>query len=172
MSSSEKTSWSLKTSFWKKNCQTNSKMPMKNFSYERLPCKSVNFMLLRHPSKKSQSMETFTPEKFSWTFFNLLDNFSSKMVFLNDKKSFQSLRSEYSLKIWKFSDIFYFTDLMRQTKDKKIPRTILKIRLKTKVYFCFRKIPCGLIPKPLNVRFFTVFGRFIENYLRNLTCWE
>jgi hypothetical protein len=98
ISSSEKTSWSLLTSFWKKNCQTNSKMAMKNFSHEKLLCKSLNFMVLGHPSKKSQTMETFTSEKFSWTFLNLMDNFSSKMMFLNYKKSPQTLRSEYSLR--------------------------------------------------------------------------
>jgi hypothetical protein len=34
ISNSEKTSWSLKTIFWKKNCPINSKTVMKNFSHE------------------------------------------------------------------------------------------------------------------------------------------
>jgi hypothetical protein len=53
--SSEKTYWNLKTSFWKKNCPINSKTVMKNFSHVRLPFKSLNFMVLEFPSKKSQS---------------------------------------------------------------------------------------------------------------------
>jgi hypothetical protein len=51
---SEKTSLSLKTSFWKKNCPINSKTFIKNFFHVRLPSKSLNFMVLGYPSKKSQ----------------------------------------------------------------------------------------------------------------------
>jgi hypothetical protein len=40
------------------------------------------------------------------------------------------------------------------------------------IYFSFREIPCSLIPKPLNKCILSVFGRFIEDYLTNLTCWE
>jgi hypothetical protein len=61
---------------------------------------------------------------------------------------------------------------LRQTRGaKKILRTVLKTGLKTKkklVYFGFREIRCGLFLKGI----FSVFGRFIEEYLRNLTCWE
>jgi hypothetical protein len=61
---------------------------------------------------------------------------------------------------------------LRQTRRvKKIPKTVLKTRLKTKD-FGFRKIPCGVFAKPLNKGIFSDFGRFIEDYLRNLTCWE
>jgi hypothetical protein len=74
-----------------------------------------------------------------------------------------------------FLGISYFTDL-RQTKAvKKIPKTVMKTRLKTKestFIFAFRKIPCGLFPKLLEKGTFSVFGRFIEDYLRNLTYWE
>jgi hypothetical protein len=38
------------------------------------------------------------------------------------------------------------------------------------VYFGFRKIPCSPFPNPLNSGISSVFGRFIENYPRNL--WE
>jgi hypothetical protein len=34
------------------------------------------------------------------------------------------------------------------------------------------EILCDHIPKPLNKGIWSVFGRFIEDYLRNLTCWE
>jgi hypothetical protein len=47
--------------------------------------------------KFSDLKENLTWHKFSWLFLNFLDNVSSKMMFLNSKKSFQSLGSEYSL---------------------------------------------------------------------------
>jgi hypothetical protein len=53
------------------------------------------------------------------------------------------------------------------------PKAVFKTRLDTKknhVYFDFRKIPCGLFPQPLNKGIFSVFGNFIEDYLRNLMC--
>jgi hypothetical protein len=49
ISRSEKTYWSLKTSFWRINYPINSKMVMKIFSHVRSP----------------KTMETLTPEKFS-----------------------------------------------------------------------------------------------------------
>jgi hypothetical protein len=38
--------------------------------------------------------------------------------------------------------------------------------------FGFRKIRSGLFPKPLDKGIFSVFGIFIDDYLRNLTFWE
>jgi hypothetical protein len=38
---SEKNSWSLKTSFWKKNCQITSKTVIKNFFHVRFPGKNL-----------------------------------------------------------------------------------------------------------------------------------
>jgi hypothetical protein len=74
----------------------------------------------------------------------------------------------------KFPDISYLTDLRRTRSAKKIPKTVLKTRQNQRnhVYFDFRKIYCGLFSKPLNKGIFSVFGRFIEDYLRNLMCWE
>jgi hypothetical protein len=98
-------------------------------------------------------MITRTPEKFSWPFLNLLDNFISNMFFLNSK----GMESEYFLKKDVTNSrnlLFYrFEAKQRCWKDSK------------KVYFGFRKIPCGLFPKDI----FSVFGRLIEDYLRNLT---
>jgi hypothetical protein len=66
MPCSEKTYWSLKISFWKKNIPINSKTVIKNFFHVRLPSKSLNFMLLIYLSKKSsKTIETLTPEKLS-----------------------------------------------------------------------------------------------------------
>jgi hypothetical protein len=39
-------------------------------------------------------------------------------------------------------------------------------------YFGFRRILWRLLKKPLNKGIFSVFGRFIEDFLRNQTCWE
>jgi hypothetical protein len=111
--SSETSSWSLKILYWKKNRPNNSKMAMKNFSYERLLWKSLH------------SIETLTPEKFSWPFLNYLDDFSSNTIFLNSKKTFQSSGSEYALKT--------NLEASRQTRGAKdISRTVLKSGLKTK----------------------------------------
>jgi hypothetical protein len=69
---------------------------------------------------------------------------------------------------------YYFTDLRRTGGDFKISKTVLKTRLKTKktIYFNFWKIPCCPFLKLLKKGIFSVFERFIEDYLRNLTCWE
>jgi hypothetical protein len=66
---------------------------------------------------------------------------------------------------------------MRQTKDtKKISKTVLKTKLKTietTYTLVFGKRPSCLFPKPLNYDIiFSVFGRFIEDYLRILKFWE
>jgi hypothetical protein len=95
------------------------------------------------------------------TIFELIGKISSKMRFLNPKKIIQGLGTEVLLKrTWKFLFIFYYTDV-RQTRDAK--------RFKK---FGFRKIPYGLLPKPLNKDIFSVFGIFTDDYLRNLTFWE
>jgi hypothetical protein len=100
------------------------------------------------------------------------------MMFLNSKKSFRSFRSEYSLRTdFEVPDIFFIlqiSDKPELQKDSK--NSFENYRLKTKEtaysYFGFRKIPCDFFPKPLNKDMFSVFGRFIKDYLRNLTCWE
>jgi hypothetical protein len=89
---SEKTSWRLKTWFWKKNCPINSKTVMKNFSQLRLPCKSLNLIVLGHPRKNL----------YSWSIIIAIFEFAgqfffSKMMFLNSEKSFQNLRIVNSL---------------------------------------------------------------------------
>jgi hypothetical protein len=65
---------------------------------------------------------------------------------------------------------------MRQTREaKKIPKTVLRTRLdskpkKPRIYFGFREVPCGLLPKLLNKSIFCVLKKFIEDYLRSLMC--
>jgi hypothetical protein len=67
---SEKTSWSLKTLFWKKNYPINSKMVNKNFLHVRLPYKSVIPMVLGYSNKKSQNMKNFHDHfLIYWTIF-------------------------------------------------------------------------------------------------------
>jgi hypothetical protein len=107
--------------------------------------------------KKSQNHGKPTREKFSWPYMNLLDNFASKWYFLNPRRLCrawnQSTAWEWSRE---FPSIFYFTDL-RQTSLK----TVLRIGLKTKLH-------CGLFPKALIKGISGVFGRLIEDYLRNV----
>jgi hypothetical protein len=106
---SEKTSWSSKISFWNQKCPINSKSVIKNFFHIRLPCKYLNFMVLGYPSKKSQNLRNpIASEKLSRLYLSLLHKFSSKMMFLNSKKIFQTMGSEYSLRRdWKLPNISY-----------------------------------------------------------------
>jgi hypothetical protein len=62
ISSSEKTSLSLKISFWKKNCPINSLTFMKNPTHVRLPCKSHGF-------RTSKSQNYGDPYLISLQFF-------------------------------------------------------------------------------------------------------
>jgi hypothetical protein len=39
-------------------------------------------------------------------------------------------------------------------------------------FLWFHKIPCGLFHKPLKEGIFSVSGILIEDFLRNLKCWE
>jgi hypothetical protein len=66
---------------------------------------------------------------------------------------------------------------LRQFRSaKKIPKTVLKTRLKTKettYTLVFLKYLVVSFQRPLNKGILSVFGRFFEDYLiRNLTCWE
>jgi hypothetical protein len=62
-----------------------------------------------------------------WQRSHTWDNFASKMMFLNSKKSFPSLESVFIQNgLGSFPDISYFTDL-RQIRDaEKIQKTVLK----------------------------------------------
>jgi hypothetical protein len=91
---SEKSSWSLKTSFWKKDCPTNSKMAMKNFSHERIPCKSLNFMVLGHPSNTSQNYGN----PCSWKIFMAIIEFVGQFFFQNDVFKLQKDFSEHGIR--------------------------------------------------------------------------
>jgi hypothetical protein len=57
-------------------------------------------------------LESLTWKKFFMTVFEFIGQFLYKMMFLNFKKSFQTMGSElYSLRRdWKLPDISYFTD--------------------------------------------------------------
>jgi hypothetical protein len=85
------------------------------------------------PWKSEIYRKAFTPEKFSWQFLNLMADFSSKIRFFNSKKTFQNMGSEYSLRTdLEVSRHFYFTDFKQTRGAKKLPKTVLKTRLKTK----------------------------------------
>jgi hypothetical protein len=61
--------------------------------------------------------------------------FIVQFFFLNDFFKLQEVFSELEigvLRTWKFSGIFYFTDLRQTREAKKISKTVLKTRLKTK----------------------------------------
>jgi hypothetical protein len=92
-------------------------------------------------------------------------------MFLNPKKTFQSLRSEYFLRqTWKFQEISYFTDLRQPGGAKKYLKTVLKTRLKTKettYILVFGKT--SLFPsEATQLEQFQCFWKI----QRNLTCWK
>jgi hypothetical protein len=148
--SSEKSSWSLKTSFWKQNCPTNSKMIMVFMVFGLLAWISKNHKEIFH-------------DRF-WIYwkndvFKLQKFFSELEIRLFLENGFGSYQKFLNLQI---------SDETRHAN--KIPKTILKTRLKTK------EITYNLVfVKYLVVFFrshsgiFSVFRRFIENYLKNLT---
>jgi hypothetical protein len=97
-------------------------------------------------------------------------------MFLNSKKSFQ----EHGIRVFHEKGLGSFqTFLIIQIWDKPdVLKTFQKqfwrpnIKPKKLRILWFRKIPCGLFPKPLKKYIFSGSGIFIEDYLRNLTCWE
>jgi hypothetical protein len=64
-----------------------------------LPCKSLNFMYLGYPSKKSQNHGNSYARKIFMTIFEFIEQlFFSNFVFKLQEDIFQSSGSEYSLK--------------------------------------------------------------------------
>jgi hypothetical protein len=66
---------------------------MKNFSHVRLPCKSLNFMVLGYPRKKSQNYEK---KNFFMTIFELVRHF----FFQNDVFKLQEDFSELGIRVF------------------------------------------------------------------------
>jgi hypothetical protein len=166
---SEISSWSLKTSFWKKIYPKNSKIVMTVFYIIFLYGFETSCLDILIP----YSSEIYREIYFSWPFLNFLDNYSYKMIFLNSKKSFQSMGSEYSLKRdWKFPEMSYFIDLRQTRCANNIPIQFWNLISKPKkpglLWFC--KIHCCRFPKPLKEGIFSVSGIFIKDYLRNQMC--
>jgi hypothetical protein len=97
------------------------------------------------------------------------------MMFLNSKKIFQSMGSEYSLRRdWKLPGISYLTDLRRNRCAKNIPKTELKTRFKTKeiTYTLISYNTLWSLFQTTQRGIFSVSGIWIEDYLRNLTWRE
>jgi hypothetical protein len=106
---------------------------------------------------------------------NLSDNFSSKMMFFNPKKFFQSMGSEYLLR----TDLEALRHFFLQIWDKpevikRFQKQFLKLNTKKNKLrvLWFRKIPCDLFLKSLKKGVFSASAIFVEDYLRNLTYWE
>jgi hypothetical protein len=70
--------------------EINSKMVMKNSSLVRLPCKSLNFMVLGHPSKHSQNY------RYPYTIFQFVGQF----FFQNDVFKLQENFSELDIRVF------------------------------------------------------------------------
>jgi hypothetical protein len=131
----EKTSWSLKTSFWNKNCPINSKTVMKNVSHVRFTWKSLQFMVLGYPSKNSQNHGNL----YVWKMFMTVcgwTNFLPKWFY-----KLQDDLSEHGIKSipweWTRHTLFNrFVTNQRYLKDSK------------NIYFDFRKKYWGLSQEP------------------------
>jgi hypothetical protein len=68
---------------------------MKNFSHVRVPCKSLNFMVLGYPSMKSQNHGTPYVRKIFMTIFELVGQF----FFQNDIFKLQEDFSELGIRV-------------------------------------------------------------------------
>jgi hypothetical protein len=66
-----------------------------------------------------------------------------------------------------------FETNQRTRGAKNIPKTVLKTRLKMKeTTYTLVFVKCLWSLSEANKAMFSVFGIFIDDYLRNLTCWE
>jgi hypothetical protein len=121
---------------------------MKNFSYVRLPCKSLNFMVLEYLGKKSQNPHS---RKIFMTIFVFVGQF----FFQNDIYKLQENFSEPGIRIILENGIGSF-----QTRGaKKISKNCFENWTQNQrihVDFGF--------PEPLTKGIFSVFGRFIDFY--------
>jgi hypothetical protein len=110
------------------------------------------------------------------TVFELIWQF----FFQNDVFKLQEVISEHGIRVFQEKGLGSFqTFLILQVWDKPnvlktFQKQFWKLDLKPKNprILWFRKIPCGLFPKPLKEGIFSVSGKFIEDYLISLTCWE
>jgi hypothetical protein len=62
---------------------------------------------------------------------------------------------------------------MLQIRDKLVLKNFENYtqNQRNHVYFDFQKMACCLFPQPLIKGIFSVFGRFIEDFFKNLRCW-
>jgi hypothetical protein len=115
-------------------------------------------------------MKILTREKFSWPFLNLLDNFFSKMLFINSKNTYQSLGSKYFLRM-DLEASLHFSYYRLETNWRCFNNSKNSFENYTQnqrnhVYFGLRKIPCGLFSSK---GIFSVFGDLekIQKQIRN-----
>jgi hypothetical protein len=74
---------------------------------------------------------------------------------------------------WKFPGIYDFSDLRQTRCARKIRKPVLETTLiteETAYTLDFRKN--FVVSSWSQLGIFSAFGRFIEDYLSNLTCWE
>jgi hypothetical protein len=121
-------------------------------------------------------LEALRGRNFLWPFLNLLDNLSSKMMFLK----IQEIFSEHEIRVFlekghgSFQTFLILQFWNKPDVLKTFQKPFWKLDLKPKKprILGFRKIPCDHFPKPLKEGIFSVSGIFIEHYLMNLTFWE
>jgi hypothetical protein len=113
-------------------------------------------------------------------FFITVFEFIGQFFFQNDVFKLQKDFSKHEIRVFLEKRLGCFqTFLILQIWDKPdvletFQKQFWKLDSKAKKprLLCFRKIPCGLFPKPLKEGIFSVSEIFIEDYLSNLTCWS
>jgi hypothetical protein len=78
------------------------------------------------------------------------------------------------IKTWKFPGISYFSDLRQTRCAEKISKPVLETTLFTKETMCTLDFTKYFVVsfEVTQILKSSAFGRFIDDYLRNLTCWE
>jgi hypothetical protein len=120
--------------------------------------------LINYVEKKFMAVfEYIGPFFFQSDIFKLQEVFSEHGIRVFLEKRLICFQTFLILKIWDKPEVLkrfqkQFWKLVQKPKKPRI--------------FWFRKIPCGLFPKPFKEGIFNVFGIFIEDYLKNLTCWK
>jgi hypothetical protein len=118
-------------------------------------------------------------ESLTWKkFFMAIFEFIGQCYFQNDVFKIQEVFSELGIRLFLENGLGVCRDFLfnrfktnqRCQKDSKNSFENFTQNQTNHLYFGFRKISCGLFSKPLNKGIFSVFGRFSEDYFRNLTC--
>jgi hypothetical protein len=95
--------------------------------------------------------------------FNLQKYFSEHEIRVFIENELESFHTFFILQIWDKPEVIKIFQKQFWKQDSKSKKPCV---------LWFRKILCSFFSKLLKVAIFSVSGIFIEDYLRNLTCWK